>query len=223
LAQRDPGLGRLFEKYRARPRRRYGEGSVWPRAQTELGWTGVGGQNKVRAMRSTLQMSLTLFLGVMLTSCVSPYQEVGALEIQIKAQGAEGDRFVNVGEFGFTTSVSTGRNILSNLKRITGQKNTFLIEETVSAGDLRGDHTDYLLLYSTLQRGSGRPHPQVIPIDVGSKKPRGVWSAWIAPEYSEQSGDSEWNLLYRTKATRLVPLEETPLAKIRYRLVASSP
>jgi hypothetical protein len=165
-----------------------------------------------------MAISVTL-LALVLTACVSPFREVGDLEIQIRAQGAEGDRFVKEGEFELITSVSAGGDVLSHKERITGQENTFLIQETVSAGD----HTDYLLLYSTRQRGSARPHPQVIPIDLALKKPRGVWSDWIAPKYSEQSEDSAWNLLYRTKKTQLVALRETPLATIRYRLVARTP
>jgi len=172
-------------------------------------------------MKRTAIFVALLALG--LNACVSPFREVGALEIQIKTQGAEGERFAKEGEFEFITSVSAGKNILSNMKRITGEENTFLIEEPVSAGDLRGDHTDYLLLYSTLQRGSARPHPQVIQIDMELKKPRGVWSDWIAPKYSEQSEDSALNLLYRTKQTQLVVLREAPLATVRYRLVESAP
>lgn len=160
-------------------------------------------------------------LGVMLTACVSPFREVGDLEIQLKTLGSEGERFASEGEFEIVTSVSTGRDILAHKKRITGQENTFLIEETVSVGDLRGDHTDYLLLYRTRQRGSARPHPQVIAIDISLKKPRGVWSDWIVPKYSEQSEDSSLNLLYKTKNTQLAPLKEVPLSTIRYRFVTT--
>ena len=162
-------------------------------------------------------------LAVMLTACVSPFRDVGTLEIQIKPEGAEGDRFVKEGEFELVTSVSCGTDILRDRQRIPGQESTFLIQETVSSGDLRGDHTDYLLLYPSRQRGSARPHPQVIPIDMASKKPGVAWSDWIVPKYSEQSEDSSWNLLYRTKERQLVALKEAPLAAVRYRLIAAAP
>lgn len=164
-----------------------------------------------------------ILLAVVLTSCISPYREVGTLEIQIKTQGADGDGFATEGELELITSGSALGDVLSDKKRIAGQTSTFLMQETVSACDQRGDHTDYLLLYSIRQRGLARPHPQVIPIDLALKKPRGVWSDWIVPKYSEQTEDSGWNLLYRTKETRLIPLRDTPLAIIRYRIVASTP
>ena len=158
---------------------------------------------------------------LLLAGCDSPFRPAGGLEIQIKPEGIQGERFAKEGEFELITSVSTYGDILSDAKQIPGQTNVFLIREEVSAGDLRGAHahTDYLLLYPNRQRGSARPHPQVIPIDL-ALKPRGAWCDWIAPKYSQESGDSQ-DLLVGTKKGQLVPLTEAPLARIRYRLTAS--
>ena len=156
------------------------------------------------------------FIALIFSSCVSPLREVGTLEIQMKVQGASGDQFLKEGEFELVTAASEYGDILPNKKRVAGQENVYLIEETISVADLRGEHTDYLLLLSN-RNANPRPHPQVIPIDLALKKARGVWTDWIAPKYIEESDQSSWNLLYKNKS-HLTELKETPLAVIRYRI-----
>ena len=151
------------------------------------------------------------------------FQAGRRLEIQIKPEGIQGERFAKEGEFELITSVSAYGDILSDAKQIPGQTNVFLIREEVSAGDLRGAHahTDYFLfLYPNRQRGSARPHPRSDSNCTLALKPRGAWCDWIAPKYSQESGDS-LDLLVGTKKGQLVPLTEAPLARIRYRLTAS--
>ena len=159
---------------------------------------------------------------LLLAGCVSPFKPAGGLEIQIRPEGVQGERFAKEGEFELITSVSAYGDILSHAKRIPDQTNVFMIQEDVSAGDLRGAHahTDYFLLYPDRQRGAARAHPQVILIDLALKRLRGTWSDWTPPKYSQESGDSQ-DLLFGTKRTLLTPLNEAPLATIRYRLVGS--
>ena len=169
-------------------------------------------------------ISLVIFLA--LSSCVSPYREVGQLNIQVRLPQTSISTEPTKEEW-YELIFAGGRSCASTfawLKAAAEPHSTYLIEESLWSGDFRGIHTAYLLLYA---KGYGGPditlrgNPQVIPIDLNRNLQHGEWSEWMAPRLSEVSGNASWNLIYQTKYIRLEPLETRPLGEIRYQIIYS--